>query len=92
MASDHAVQRYVGVHTDADPQVVLDKLRRVVEGRKLANKIPLVKFAKTPRGRFEFFLGVKGWSDVFLPEEVRRVLELLGLERAAYWPIEINYI
>jgi len=92
VASDNAVHRYVGVHTDADPQVVLEKLRRVVEGRKLANKIPLVKFAKTSRDRFYFFLGVKGWSDVYLPEEVRRVLELLGLEGSAYWPMEINYI
>jgi hypothetical protein len=63
-----------------------------VEGRKLANKIPLVKCAKTPRDQFYFFLGVKGWSDVYLPEEVWRVLELLGLEGSAYWPIEINYI
>ena len=92
MARDNTVQRYVGVHTDADPQAVLEKLRRVVEGRKLANRIPVVKCAKNPRGRFYFFLGVTGWSDVYLPEEVRRVLELLGLESLAYWPMEVNYI
>lgn len=92
MVSSNTVQRYVGVHTDADPQAVLDKLRRVVERRNFANKIPVVKYAKSPRGRFEFFLGVAGWSDVFLPEEVWRVLEMLGLERFAYWPLDINYI
>jgi len=90
--SSKTVQRYVGVHTDAAPQVVLDKLRRVVERRNFANKIPVVKYAKNPRGRFEFFLGVARWSDVFLPEEVWRVLEMLGLERFAYWPLDINYI
>jgi hypothetical protein len=92
VAGDNTVQRYVGVHADDDPQVILEKLRRVVEGRKLANKIPVVKCSKNPRGRFYFFLGVKGWKDVYLPEEVRRVLELLGLEAFAYWPMEINYI
>lgn len=92
MASDNTVQRYVGVHTDVDPQAVLDRLRRVVEGRKLTRKIPVAKCAKNPRGRFYFFLGVRGWGDVYLPEEVRRVLELLGLESFAYWPIEVNYI
>jgi hypothetical protein len=92
VVSSNTVQRYVGVHTEADPQAVLDKLRRVVERRNFANKIPVVKCAKSPRGRFEFFLGVAGWSDVFLPEEVWRVLEMLGLERFAYWPLDINYI
>jgi hypothetical protein len=92
MASDHAVRKFVGAHTDADPVVVLDKIRRVVEGRKLANKIPLVKFGKDTWGRFYFFLGVKGWNDVYLPEEIRRVLELVGLEGSAFWPMEINYI
>lgn len=92
MASDHAVRKFVGVHTNADPLVVLDKIRRVIEGRKLANKIPLVKFGKDTWGRFYFFLGAKGWNDVYLPEEVKRVLELVGLEASAYWPMEVNYI
>jgi hypothetical protein len=35
---------------------------------------------------------VAGWNDVFLPEEVRRVLELLGLESFAYWPMDISYV
>lgn len=92
VVSDNTVQMYVEVYTDADPQIVLDKLRRVVERQKFVNRIPFVKCAKHLRGRFYFYLGVAGWNDVGMPEEVRRLLELLGLERFINWPIDINDI
>src|SRR5215216_1381547 len=81
---------YIEVYTDADPQIVLDKLRRVVERQKIVNRIPFVKCAKNLQGSFYFYLGVSGWNDACLPEEVRHLLELLGLEGFANWPININ--
>jgi hypothetical protein len=88
VANSNMVRRYIGAHTDANPQTVLQNLQRVVKKHNLANKIPLVKYAKNPRGRFYFFLGVTGWNDVFIPKEAWHVIELLGVEKFVFWPLD----
>jgi hypothetical protein len=92
MGRESRVRWYVGFWADEDPNVVLRKLKLTVGRQRCSHKVPMVKFAQNSKGRSHFFLGVTQLDQMCPTREVLKILELIGREKYAWWPMDLKYV
>jgi hypothetical protein len=92
MGRESKLRCYVGFYADEEPNVVLEKLKLIVGRQRCSDKVPVVKFAQNSEMRSYFFLGVTELVHMCPTKEVWKILELLGCEKHAWWPMDIKYI
>ena len=85
-------RRYVAVRTVGNPAQIVERIRRVVQERRLTGSIPVVKFERKPRGEFYVFLAVENTDQIDFPNQVRNVLRDSGLNEGYLGPLDHDEI
>ena len=92
MRRNEMTRRYVAVRTVGNPAQIVERIRRVVQERRLTRTIPVVKFERRPRGEFYVFLAVEDTDQVDFPNHVRNVLRDSGLNERYLGPLDHDEI